>query len=333
MYYSSMAKPWEELTTAVSGELDRPVVGLEWNAPEVVNVADGGIEWKGRGKRVRPGAQMLEAFLGLALASDQQIQAYALRWGVLGICKHGLPFGWAFHTTAQKVEVCLPIRWKGWDPPSGPGGWEPLSSWRTFSRQANAIANLASSVHQGRRGRPEDVLAARESMPKAVRSLSPHLFADPAKTVDEQRELVAAVIQDWLWFGSVMLHFEWSRRGVEVGFGGMGFVFGLFGALAVQLVLIVSGPGGLAFCHGCGQPYAPQRRPKARQRNYCRSCGRPAAVRDAVKAYRGRRATVFSLYRKGTTIPQIADQTGLAKERIRRWIERPSKIFSGKKRS
>jgi len=276
---------------------------------------------------------MLEAFLRLADASDQQIQAYALRWGILGICKHGLPFGWAPHTAAQKFYWCLPIRWKGWHPPHGPGGWEPLRSWRAFSRQANAIVNLSASVHQDRRGRPEDVLAARESMPKVVRSLSRSLFSAPAETVDEQRQLVAAFIREWLWFGSVRLHFQWNRRGVQVGFGGIVLAYGLFGALAVQLVLIVSRSDGVAFCHGCGQPYAPRRRPKARQRNYCSSCGRKAAVRDAVKAYRDRRAEVLSLYRNGTTIPRIAGQTGLAEEWIRRWIGRYSKISSGKKRS
>jgi hypothetical protein len=45
---------------------------------------------------------MLEAFLRLDLASDQQIQAYALRWGILGICKHELPFGWPPHTGEGK---------------------------------------------------------------------------------------------------------------------------------------------------------------------------------------------------------------------------------------
>jgi hypothetical protein len=59
---------------------------------------------------------------------------------------------------------------------------------------------------------------------------------------------------------------------------------------AVDHVLI-PGKDGVAICLACQRSYIPDRRPDPTRRNYCPSCGRRAAVRDASRAYRERKRT------------------------------------------
>jgi len=55
----------------------------------------------------RPTSRLLLEFVALAEAQADQIEAYAKKWGVLGLCKHGFPAGFAygFHATDSEA-VC-----------------------------------------------------------------------------------------------------------------------------------------------------------------------------------------------------------------------------------
>lgn len=307
------------------GNLDRHIVGLTWYLPETVQLVEDGILWNGQGGSVRPRADMLEAFLRLADATDDRVLAYARRWGVLGICKHELPFGLPLHTD----EFCMPQRWQGWDPPRGPGGWEPIKSWRDFSRQAGALLRLAAQLHRDRKGQAEDVSTVLSTMPQSLKDTYPVVFGQPRETIEQQRGFVAAFIREWLWLGSVRLDFRWYGHGARIEFGGFGLHYGLFGALAVQLILAISRSDGVVFCSGCGEAYLPQRRPKARQRNYCADCGRPIALRDAARAYRRRRAQARDLHRAGVPLKEIVRRVDGDPTRVREWIrKRPRKKMS-----
>ena len=48
------------------------------------------------------------------------------------------------------------------------------------------------------------------------------------------------------------------------------FQSGLFGALALQLVLNATKTGNYAFCDHCHSPYSPDRSPREGQGHYCR---------------------------------------------------------------
>ena len=64
-----------------------------------------------------------------------------------------------------------------------------------------------------------------------------------------------------------------------------------FGVLAVQVAQHVARTNGPLLCSGCGEIYellSVDRRPRAGERNYCFSCGREAANRDAMRDYRRR---------------------------------------------
>ncbi len=62
--------------------------------------------------------------------------------------------------------------------------------------------------------------------------------------------------------------------------------YGLYGALAIQLMFNVCRTDGLAVCTSCGTPYLPSRKPRRDRNSYCAECGRKAAVRDAAARYR-----------------------------------------------
>jgi hypothetical protein len=61
----------------------------------------------------------------------------------------------------------------------------------------------------------------------------------------------------------------------------------LFGAIAVQLVLAISGVQGFAVCDACRNVYAPRRTPRAGECHYCEACrDRKVAQRLAAARYR-----------------------------------------------
>src|SRR6516165_6411023 len=84
------------------------------------------------------------------------------------------------------------------------------------------------------------------------------------------------------WLRTARVRFSARGRdggGVQAVVGGGG----LFGALAVQLLVAVSGAGGLLICEECGLPFVPRRR---RDQKYCEDCGIRAAWRRASERYR-----------------------------------------------
>jgi hypothetical protein len=83
-----------------------------------------------------PGPGLLEQFVALGDAPDEDILRYARHWGVLVICRHGLP--------ASHSEDCKPMALPG-------RGryvfWEPIESWRYFARHANAVLEAAAATY------------------------------------------------------------------------------------------------------------------------------------------------------------------------------------------
>lgn len=78
-------------------------------------------------------ASLLEKFLMLHDRPTSDILAFAKRWGVLEICKHGLP---CTHSNCHPLEDRLSY-------------WEPIQAWRSFSVQARAVLEIAASLRKG----------------------------------------------------------------------------------------------------------------------------------------------------------------------------------------
>ena len=103
------------------------------------------------------------------------------------------------------------------------------------------------------------------------------------RSVDFQRQVLAAALNHWLSLARVQPRLEWGAPKPQMQLGGDG----LIGAIAVQLFFACSQPGGLALCASCGTPFLPAGRRRRKDLNaYCSDCGLKAAMRDASAPYR-----------------------------------------------
>jgi hypothetical protein len=282
-----------------------------------------------------PSEGLLKEFVRLADAPEERFLEFARKWGVFGICKHGLP---ASHNpgrhnhvelSATQLEAFRRTPTAKWmvrmltdseeeggkppharlPPPSAPRrssvgrpcrprpvskdspwrGWEPISAWRQYSGHARAILRTAARAREGD-------LRWRQDEWDALWGFSFPAPQGVARSHAEIWELLAGFVNDWLEVGNVrptllqtprrdaptiVLATEWNHNVHE---------FGLFGAIAVQLMFAVSGERGLAWCAGCGEPFEPSRRLTPSRRHFCAACGRKAMMRAASADYRARRA-------------------------------------------
>ncbi len=259
---------WEEAAIVdENGSIDRPVDAASIAVPAVIELSQNRDrllwQWGDGDSSTMPGPGMLDAFVHLTDAQPERIRDYARRWGILGICKHGLP---ATHNPPPPGGIgpshqrtwCYPLGWV-----DERCCWEPIEAWRLFAAQARGLLNIAAQLHDDQPGRLEDW-----------------------QNIYYQRACVAVIVNEWLGWGNVRPVFEWPiDRSPDVKLGGGA----LFRALAVQLMLSISRTDGLAICSACGIPYVPSRRPPQGRRNYCHECGIRAARRDASREYRRRR--------------------------------------------
>jgi hypothetical protein len=264
-------KSWQEAGMETKdAELARIFTADSWIVPNVVEREGKKLLWRataGEEKRVHPGRELIEDFIRLHDASLDQIVKYAKRWGALGLCSHGLPANHSYPSFVSKVEdlpyICEPV------PAKQRSGYseEPLEKWCAFSKQAYGLLNIAARLHKNELVEPKDweFIFPVFAVPSAIGSR--------AEALQSERHRVAYVVQRWLSLGAVRPRFTWEGLTPTFELGGPTVKgTGLFGALAVQLLLIISRIDGLALCSGCAIPYIPPKRPQAGRRNYCLEC-------------------------------------------------------------
>jgi hypothetical protein len=229
----------------------------------------------------KPSASLLPSFIKLANGSPKRILAYAQQWGVLGICDHGLP---SSHNPLMEPQSTA----TGADWPMGCSGiganvdgqWqirEPLSAWRRLAGEALVMVAAMARM------RDDD----------ATSQLARH---GSAMTALELR----GRLNEWLRMGAVrpacQLHPDWYNVAGESKLLATVGGNGLFGALALRLLLAATGAYGLALCAGCGDWYTPASTPRPGERNWCRrgdcqKAKRAAASRDYYARENAKRAT------------------------------------------
>jgi hypothetical protein len=172
------------------------------------------------------------------------ILAYAQQWGVLEICEHEMP-----HTHSR---ACLP---RGRDVP-GRAGWEPVMTWRHFSRQfRDLLIKTAHLYRQSPKQASEKEARVQQWIPimnqlnEWVRISGVHLALD-IKADD-----------------ALTNSYRWPLQGRLVFDGG-----GLFGLLAAQLLMATTRSEDLLTCSACGAPFLPARRGRQAERHYCVPC-------------------------------------------------------------
>lgn len=285
-YNFKVPNKWMTLGTQ-AGELDRLVSAGEIFVPQGIELYKNGIIWNRWNRHprpeqlTRPGPGLLESFLKLSDApddaADDAVLKYARRWGPLYLCKDGLPVG---HTQPDGGQICALL-----PPPDRKRSgsiWEPVEAWRHISRQVGACLRVADSLNEGKQPDRRLWLSLVDRWPRKR-----------LPTQDSQWAHLTLRANQWIEWGRVRpeLIRPASQRHPLMELG----VRGVFGAIALEVGLVLARTDGFAFCSACGDVYKPKRRPVTYERRYCAKCyrlGKP--VRDAMADRRARRAKVAS---------------------------------------
>lgn len=269
---------WElAALTDEEGRVDRPLADPRLVQRPRVDLDGDRLVWvmisgDNFGREVPCPRDLLTHFVRLWKLPAGELLAFARSYGVLQICEHELPSSHAVGCHARSEPDAGAVRY-----------YESVATWRHFSRQAFSVLNVASRLHLGEPGPPEDWEAIFE---RSGRPGPAPWWQQSADSVPfEQFMLAESCVVPWLAIGNVHIAFSWIQPAPTMTLQGAG----LFGALAAQLALAVGRSEGLAVCRACGAPYAPRRRPTPSRRNYCSACGLKAASRDANRDYRRKR--------------------------------------------
>jgi hypothetical protein len=211
-------------------------------------------------------AGMLDAFIRIADGDDQDTLRFAKRYGVLFLCRHGLP--WPHYPSSPPRLPFIPGPQKGW--------WckatqaEPVERWQFFARRAKAILGIAASLHRGNKPTKADWSAAIEGYKPAEAIVA---FANRplvTRKPPEIREhlILSSLVNEWLMIGGVKPALVWPPKGKPYFW----LSSGTYGEIGVQIMTAVSRSGDLQICDGCGRPYLrTEKRPQRERRNYCES--------------------------------------------------------------
>jgi hypothetical protein len=274
-YYHSMLTPRVEepvliawqiggLTMGDSGSLDRPIHTGGWSVPGHVEVHDGVLSWQAsRPRLVQHGDGLLDDFLALSNASDEHIETYAGKWGVLH-------FGGSWAPTEGEEEVV---------------------EWRALAHHFKTLVTIAARVHSGSRVSPSEwaelggASFVEVGPDRLILQLSQAESLTPS--FNEPRSCISSLLTVWLRRSNIKLSFTWSTK-VERPIIQLA-PNSLVGALVLAVAFAVARTDGLAMCSECGTPFVPKRRPARGREAFCPSCGVKAARRAAQRRYRERR--------------------------------------------
>jgi hypothetical protein len=289
---------WEWIgLTDEQANLSKPLATNGWLLPKSVEVLGNRLFYELIGfppRIVRPGPGVLAEFVQLADGEGERIVRFAKEWGVLRLCRHGLPSphealsgarpwtqrvdcfpGRVRRGSIATVGQRIPLYWL----------WEPIEAWQHFARHARALLNLTSEVRGGRTGSDEDW--------KFLTGFPiPRLGQDPSYRGIERDPWVYIADNLNYWFRLRPMDLKFSlyqgRLKIDNSAGS------LFSYLQMQLAFAVGQGAGLCLCAGCTKLYSPTRRPNPNRNNYCDECGRKAACRDASDRYRRKSKSVES---------------------------------------
>ncbi len=273
------------------------------------------------------------AGLGRLEASPEAIRDFARRYGILRICKHGLPathsdspygsvyFGEDSEFVTERFPYCRPL---GTSFGNENEGFEPLDRWRFFARHARALLNVMVQLNLDEPGHEEDWTIVLEHSNRGI-----------GRDLIRQRLHCIAVVNTWLRVASVtpQIHYDHNpykhefknlvprgkpvprmREGYRIEFETEVFSRGsrLFAYLACQLMTAAVGKG-VGLCSGCGKIYTPkERKPKRNQNNFCSICGKAAAKREASRRWRANEREKEAA--KALKVPRTAKKTKTKEE-------------------
>ncbi len=262
---------------------ERKIVRLETSAlvvPAEVETDGAYLYWSmrkwaesGRTRLAQPSRTMLDRFVALAGAKPETICAFSRKCGVLGICaQHKMP-------SSHDLDCDLICG------PSAAWWAEPLDRWRFYAAQFRSVLRIGNELNDGRLGQKEDwAILDPEQDPTFSKPTHRTVLRAGAAGA---RQRLAGIVSDLLEFGAVSPDLVWEDGRWKIFYHSIGNER-MFGALAIQLMLAVASADGFATCSACGNPYIPERTPKANQRNFCSLPCRKIGWALASRTYRRR---------------------------------------------
>lgn len=226
--------------------------------------------------------EMLRRFAALADKTDEAIASFARTFGVLGLCVHRLPRSHGDGCSFVGDRLALE---------------EPLWAWREWSARARAILALAEAHRRNRLGQITDCrdllggqqvevirLDDSDDRPAKIDREIPWREQTDHDPLELERTELLKVLDEWLKLGQVRLGVAWIGGEHRVATKSAG----LFGALGLQLLLVVMQSPGLSICKGCSDAFTPS----AKNRTYCQDCGEDqrARARERKRRQRARAA-------------------------------------------
>lgn len=260
----------------------RPLAYTTLPVPRKVETDGDRIVWRGPFDEHESADDVLDRFLRLdaAATSAADVRDFASRFGVLRLCKDGLPVS---HKPApwnsSPSYLCHERKVGEWD------GYESVEEWRTYARRIRAVLGIGARLHDGRLGDPADWKTLREPLGTAV-----PVLVKPSGLKNE-REALARAVRGLLMLGDVRLGLIWPGASPVAELRG-----DLFGLIASQTMAAVGRWRGLYICSRCGYPFwipteGKHPRPRYGQRRYCATCRKAGApLSDANYEMRRRKA-------------------------------------------
>lgn len=256
-------------------DLDRPIKTGEVYAPPVRSAeGDYLVFHAGERKKHRTTRGLLSTFIELEGASDADVVRFCRRWGVLGLCPHGLPSGG--HRCGEHLADSQ-------DPAIHK---ESIAGVMRFAGAFAALLRIAAEISQQRPGSVEDwemankVISGPDFPPWDVALIVFH--------VDVARLHLQILMRVLIHISNVQPRFFWNRSSSswQIDMDAEGLVSNLPALLAIELMVTIADKDGFAVCSSCHRSYIPLRKPDPTRRNYCDKCGLKAAWRDAARERR-----------------------------------------------
>ena len=198
---------------------------------------------------------------------SENVESYASRWGVLGICEHGLPASHNPHRLAPDMRQFRLGGYRGVDHGCYPQDWgrkwsqEPLGLWVWYAVYFEAILEVVAALRVETANYADTIASLRDRVPD---SIAENLgLSDPGDR-ELHRAMVGWRIGEMHQIGNVQMGIGHAHDGglqvVEVA--------GLFGQLVYQLALVVTGTRACVRCAGCAEWFEPTRMPRG-PRSWC----------------------------------------------------------------
>lgn len=194
---------------------------------------------------------VLNDFVKLADATDEEILAFAKKWGPLWLCVKHRDCIWSPNSVRVKwngkEDCCL------WVPA------EPLHLYRRYARMARAILNAAYCLVEGK------------PVPTSLWVEAGWSGEESQFDVALQRFFLASSVNGWLSNSDVTLWLNWGsevrpRLSVDTGWG-------CFQKIWLELAQCLTGARQLCVCDMCNRLYVRYgRKPQAGRKNYCPDC-------------------------------------------------------------